>query len=330
IDDVISRLTALNENPLLPDFEKLEQMDCIFCKILNRTLSANILYDDENLVIIEDHAPQAQHHWQCIIKRHLPSLYFLSTADFQLSELNPTKLIHIFSKQQFKQDSTDIFVKDQLQLQTGNVSVCHWILLTFTSVGIRKPPFNTIPHLSFHILAPESSVVERWRFDQSSKSPFFISASDLTNKVKYSGYNKLMKQTFSRLSLGNSCVFCRIINKSEPARVVYATENIVVFWDRKPRAAIHLQSVPKSHIKNVNYLNSSHVPMLNEIKQAGLEALRLLKGDESDVQLGFHVPPYYSVPHLHMHVISPTRDLSWIYKKDHCFRKIDDLISKLS
>jgi histidine triad (HIT) family protein len=58
--------------------------------------------------------------------------------------------------------------------------------------------------------------------------------------------------------MGNrQCAFCQI-TETDPNRVLYEDDQIIIFKDRSPVADIHLQCIPKSHIKNKNYLTKSY------------------------------------------------------------------------
>ena len=48
--------------------------DCIFCKIVDKEIPANIVYEDEEIVCFHDLEPQAPVHVLIIPKRHLASL----------------------------------------------------------------------------------------------------------------------------------------------------------------------------------------------------------------------------------------------------------------
>jgi len=48
--------------------------DCIFCKIANKEISTNLIYEDENVVAFNDLAPQAPTHFLIIPKKHYASL----------------------------------------------------------------------------------------------------------------------------------------------------------------------------------------------------------------------------------------------------------------
>ena len=49
-------------------------MDCIFCKIVNKEIPADIIYEDENLLAFRDIQPQAPVHVLVIPKVHISSL----------------------------------------------------------------------------------------------------------------------------------------------------------------------------------------------------------------------------------------------------------------
>lgn len=49
-------------------------MDCLFCKIANGTIPANILYRDEKVVVFDDINPQAPHHKIIIPHEHISTI----------------------------------------------------------------------------------------------------------------------------------------------------------------------------------------------------------------------------------------------------------------
>ncbi|XP_046995811.1 adenosine 5'-monophosphoramidase HINT3-like isoform X2 [Schistocerca americana] len=51
---------------------------------------------------------------------------------------------------------------------------------------------------------------------------------------------------------------------------------------------------------------------VEDMVRIGKEVLEERGGDLSDLRLGFHFPPFYSVGHLHLHVISPASDMSFV------------------
>ncbi|NJO15227.1 MAG: histidine triad nucleotide-binding protein [Thioploca sp.] len=54
------------------------------------------------------------------------------------------------------------------------------------------------------------------------------------------------------------CLFCKIIAGEIPSAQVYSNEQIVVFKDINPKAAVHLLMVPREHIISLNELETQH------------------------------------------------------------------------
>jgi histidine triad (HIT) family protein len=58
--------------------------DCLFCKIIQRTIPASVVYEDERVLAFNDINPQAPTHVLVIPKRHIESLNELGTEDDRL------------------------------------------------------------------------------------------------------------------------------------------------------------------------------------------------------------------------------------------------------
>lgn len=58
--------------------------ECVFCNIANKSLHANILYETDNIMIIQDILPKAPVHVQVMPKRHIESVNGLNSDDSSL------------------------------------------------------------------------------------------------------------------------------------------------------------------------------------------------------------------------------------------------------
>ena len=58
--------------------------DCLFCKIIEHTIPASIVYEDDRVLAFNDINPQAPTHVLVIPKRHIPSLNDIGTEDDQI------------------------------------------------------------------------------------------------------------------------------------------------------------------------------------------------------------------------------------------------------
>lgn len=61
-----------------------EMDDCIFCKIINGTLPAKKVYEDEKVVVIEDIAPVAPLHLLIVPRRHFVNALDMVPHDHEL------------------------------------------------------------------------------------------------------------------------------------------------------------------------------------------------------------------------------------------------------
>ena len=59
-------------------------MDCLFCKIINKEQSADIIYENAKIIAINDIAPKAPIHILIIPRKHIHSINHLETEDKEL------------------------------------------------------------------------------------------------------------------------------------------------------------------------------------------------------------------------------------------------------
>ncbi|CAG9864569.1 unnamed protein product [Phyllotreta striolata] len=133
-----------------------------------------------------------------------------------------------------------------------------------------------------------------------------------------------------------SCIFCKIISGSAPATKLFENEEFVAFKDIKPAANFHCLVIPKQHILNIKSLSTHEDKLLVErMMQVGKRILEENNGNLNDLRLGFHCPPFNSVGHLHMHVISPASEMS-LYNKlifqpnTYWFQSAEDTLNQLN
>lgn len=56
-------------------------MNCLFCKIVNKEIPAEIVYEDGKFTVIKDINPQVPVHLLIIPKKHIPSVDHLEIED---------------------------------------------------------------------------------------------------------------------------------------------------------------------------------------------------------------------------------------------------------
>ena len=122
--------------------------------------------------------------------------------------------------------------------------------------------------------------------------------SIIENKIEISTLKK-----FNAITKKKDCIFCYL----PPKRILFENETILIIEDINPIAKIHLLCIPKSHIKNINSLTINDINLLNMMKNSAIDYIvkNYNNINENNIILGFHIPPFTSVNHLHMHCIVP-------------------------
>ncbi len=58
--------------------------ECIFCRIINKEIPAQIIYEDDNVIAFHDLHPKAKTHYLVIPKKHIASMLEVNDTDTQL------------------------------------------------------------------------------------------------------------------------------------------------------------------------------------------------------------------------------------------------------
>ncbi len=73
---------------------KLKMEECIFCKIVNKEIPSEIIYEDKEILVFKDINPEAPIHLLAIPKKHIKSLIEVEKDDIELMG----KIIMIINK----------------------------------------------------------------------------------------------------------------------------------------------------------------------------------------------------------------------------------------
>lgn len=99
------------------------------------------------------------------------------------------------------------------------------------------------------------------------------------------------------------CLFCQIVGKRIPSKIVLETDKVVVFPDIKPSAPIHFLIIPKKHLREFAALG----PKEQDIWQAMIKAVHALIKQHQLDQKGYRLVTNgggaQGINHFHLHLL---------------------------
>ena len=102
----------------------------------------------------------------------------------------------------------------------------------------------------------------------------------------------------------SDCLFCKIVAGDIPAEIVYDDEQILVFKDINPRAAVHLLAIPKIHLTSLEDVTDEHQMLIGHIMMQ-LPHLARAQGLPDGFRTIINTGPGggQEVGHLHIHLL---------------------------
>ncbi|KPI99612.1 PREDICTED: histidine triad nucleotide-binding protein 3-like [Papilio xuthus] len=135
----------------------IEKSNCIFCNIVNKLESTEIIYEDEDVCVFRDIKPASDFHILTIPKRHIEDAKALTPGDKNLVD----RMLCIAKE----------------QLAKNNLSVDD------ARFGYHWPPFRSVRHLHLHTIAPESKMGLISRMIFKKDSYWFVSPDYVDSRL---------------------------------------------------------------------------------------------------------------------------------------------------
>ncbi len=108
------------------------------------------------------------------------------------------------------------------------------------------------------------------------------------------------------------CIFCKIVKKEVPARIVFEDNKIIAFEDIKPQAPVHILIIPKYHIERVSDLKEENMHTVSNMILAAKNLAKERRIQESGyrIVLNCNADAGQEVFHIHLHLLGG-RKFTW-------------------
>ena len=110
--------------------------------------------------------------------------------------------------------------------------------------------------------------------------------------------------------MADDCLFCRIVRKEIPAKLVAEDEHCVAFRDINPQAPVHVLVIPRAHVPTLN--QATDAEMIGRLSLMAADIARSEGVAESGYRtvINTNAGAGQTVFHVHLHLLGG-RSLHW-------------------
>ena len=110
----------------------------------------------------------------------------------------------------------------------------------------------------------------------------------------------------------HDCLFCKIIQKKIPARIVHEDDDLLAFEDINPQAPVHVLVIPKKHIATTLEIGPEDHGLIGRLFEAASALARARGIAERGFRLVMNTNPEsgQTVYHIHLHLLGG-RPMHW-------------------
>ena len=108
------------------------------------------------------------------------------------------------------------------------------------------------------------------------------------------------------------CLFCKIVRREIPGKIVFEDEALLAFEDINPQAPTHVLVIPKRHIESLNVLEASDDGIVGEIvrRAAAIAKDRGIAAGGYRTVFNTNRDAGQTVFHIHLHLLGG-RSMTW-------------------
>ena len=99
------------------------------------------------------------------------------------------------------------------------------------------------------------------------------------------------------------CIFCKVIKREVPAKLLYEDEAVVVFPDIRPVREVHLLVVPKVHVED--FVEVEDKELFSKLFSVAQQMIAREGLNDRGFRVVVNGGGAQLVPHLHIHLMGP-------------------------
>lgn len=109
-----------------------------------------------------------------------------------------------------------------------------------------------------------------------------------------------------------TCIFCKIIDKTLPANIVFENDELLAFRDITPQSPDHILIIPKKHLHSLNHAAIEDQMLLGNLMLTAKHIAKELGRSEQGYRVVMNVGDHggQTVSHIHLHLLAG-KPMSW-------------------
>jgi histidine triad (HIT) family protein len=110
----------------------------------------------------------------------------------------------------------------------------------------------------------------------------------------------------------SNCIFCKIIEKKIPAKIIHEDDHVLAFEDINPQAPVHTLVIPKKHIPTLLDIKEEDNNLVGHL----IKVANKIANDKGIAERGFRIVANcnpesgQTVYHIHLHILGG-RQMHW-------------------
>ena len=108
------------------------------------------------------------------------------------------------------------------------------------------------------------------------------------------------------------CIFCEVVEKKVPVRIIIEDNLAVAFEDLNPQAPVHALVIPKMHITTLNEVRAAERELMGHLLLVAAKVAEIKSVHQAGYRLVLNTNAQagQTVFHVHLHVLGG-RQMAW-------------------
>lgn len=99
------------------------------------------------------------------------------------------------------------------------------------------------------------------------------------------------------------CIFCKIVNKEIPSKIVYENDDYIAFENIRPSAPVHVMLITKKHIDKTDTISGKIEGYWDGLMSEAGKVIKKLGLDKTGYRIVNNGAGYHAIDHEHIHIL---------------------------